>query len=172
MTHVGGPRWANTEHPAYRAILDWVREASKAAAQPGDERLSADSFSPGYEPARAGDGDVNTIWQTEFVGGTPGYPHELVIDLGTARPIEGLLYVPRQDAPNGRVRDFEVRVSEDGKSWGEPVARGRWENDPTFKYVALPNPPSRYVAFRGLSEVEGRPVMSAAEVSVSSGRGR
>jgi cellulose synthase operon protein C len=166
LTHVGGRRWNNVEHPAYRAILAWVREASDAAADAGDERHSADSFSPDYEPARAGDGDVNTIWHTEFVGGTPGYPHELVVDLGSARPIEGLLYVPRQDSPNGRVRDFEVCVSQDGKTWGAPVATGRWENDPTFKYVALPTTTARYVALRGLSEVEGRPVMSAAELVV------
>ncbi len=166
LTHVGGPRWENTEHPAYRAILDWVREASAAAAQSGSERLSADSFSPGYEPGQAGDGDLNTIWHTEFVGAMPGYPHELVIDLGTPRPIEGILYVPRQDSPNGRVRDFEVSVSLDGKSWGKPLSRGRWENDSTFKHVALPTPIARYVQLRGLSEVEGRPVMSAAELAV------
>jgi HEAT repeat protein len=27
LTHVGGPRWDGTDHPAYRAILDWIREA-------------------------------------------------------------------------------------------------------------------------------------------------
>ena len=27
LTHVGGPRWEGTEHPAYRAILGWLREA-------------------------------------------------------------------------------------------------------------------------------------------------
>jgi cellulose synthase operon protein C len=27
LTHVGGPRWVGTDHPAYRAILDWIREA-------------------------------------------------------------------------------------------------------------------------------------------------
>jgi hypothetical protein len=168
LTHVGGPRWNNTEHAGYRAILDWVREASTAAAQSGNERLSADSFSPNHEPSLAGDGDVNTIWHTEFVGAMPGYPHELVVDLGSARPIEGILYVPRQDAPNGRVRDFEIRVSKDGKTWGEPLSSGRWENEPTFKYVALPTPTARYVQLRGLSEVEGRPVMSAAELVVES----
>ena len=52
----------------------------------------------------------------EFVGATPGYPHELVIDLGSPRPIEGLLYVPRQDSSNGRVKDYEVRVSKDGQT--------------------------------------------------------
>ena len=30
LTHVGGPRWGSTEHPAYKAILDWIREASPA----------------------------------------------------------------------------------------------------------------------------------------------
>ena len=167
LTHVGGPRWESTEHPAYRAILAWIREASKTAAQESHERLSADSYSPGYEPALAGDGDLNTIWHTEFVGATPGYPHDLVVNLGSPRAIEGILYVPRQDSSNGRVRDFEIRVSQDGKTWGEPLARGRWENDTAFKYVALPTPLARYVQLRGLSEVEGRPIMSAAELAVS-----
>ena len=40
LTHVGGPRWESTEHPAYRAILDWIREASRsAAARGGAERV-------------------------------------------------------------------------------------------------------------------------------------
>jgi hypothetical protein len=168
LTHLGGPRWDSTDHPAYRAILAWIRETSGpgTAAEGAAERLSADSHAPGHEPARAGDGDINTIWHTEFVGGTPGYPHELVVDLGAPRPIEGLLYVPRQDAPDGRVRDFEIRASRDGITWGEPLSRGRWENDPTFKYVTLPATVARYIQLRGLSEVEGRPFMSAAEVAV------
>jgi hypothetical protein len=167
LTHVGGPRWESTEHPAYRAILEWVREASSSArAEAGTEKLSADSYAPGYEPAKAGDGDLSTIWHTEFVGATPGYPHELVVDLGAARNVDGLLYVPRQDSPNGRVKEFEVRASDDGKTWSAPLVRGQWTNDPSFKHVALPGARARYVQLRGLSEVEGRPVMSAAELSV------
>ena len=85
---------------------------------------------------------------------------------GSPRSIEGLLYVPRQDSSSGRVKEFEVRVSQDAKTWGEPLSRGRWDNDPTFKYVALPAPIARFVQLRGLNEVEGRPFMSAAEVVV------
>ncbi|MFI5456585.1 MAG: discoidin domain-containing protein [Isosphaerales bacterium] len=167
LTHVGGPRWESTEHPAYRAILDWVRDASiSASAQTGSEAYSADSYSPGYQPALAGDGDLSTIWHTEFVGATPGYPHELVVDLGSPRSVEGLLYVPRQDNSNGRVKDFQVRISSDGKSWSEPLASGRWSDDPTLKYVPLPGPLARFVQLRGLSEVEGRPIMSAAELAI------
>jgi hypothetical protein len=167
LTHVGGQRWENAEHPAYRAILDWIREAAgKASAETGARSFSADSYSPGYEPLHAGDGDLSTIWHTEFVGAAPGYPHALVVDLGSAQAIEGLLYVPRQDMSNGRVRDFEIRISDDAKTWSEPIARGRWENDTAFKYVALPGARGRYIELRGLSEVEGRPFMSAAEVAV------
>jgi hypothetical protein len=167
LTHVGGPRWENTEHPAYRAILEWILESSTAAsAGSGSEILSADSYSPGYEPAQAGDGDITTIWHTEFVGATPGYPHELVVDLGTPRMMDGLLYVPRQDVSNGRVRDFQVRISNDGRSWSEPLASGSWSNDTSIKYVTLPGRRARFVQLRGLSEVEGRPIMSAAELSV------
>ena len=116
----------------------------------------------------AGDGDLSTIWHTEFVGASPGYPHELIIDLGSVRAALGLLYIPRQDSPNGRVKDFEIRTSTDGHSWSPPAATGRWQNDTTFKYVPLSGQPARYVQLRGLTEVEGRPFMSAAEVSVES----
>jgi HEAT repeat protein len=167
LTHVGGPRWSSTEHPAYQAILGWIREAS-ATARTGEARasLSADSHAPGYEPDLAGDGDLSTLWHTEFIGAMPGYPHELTVDLTTPHKIDGLLYVPRQDSSNGRVREFEVRVSTDGKSWSEPLARGRWADDPTYKLIALPGSVARYVSLRGLSEVNGLSVMSAAEVAV------
>ena len=79
-----------------------------------------------------------TIWHTEFVGAMPGFPHELVIDLGARRRVEGLLYIPRQDSTNGRVKDFEICASDDGKAWSAPVAQGRWPNDPSFKYVCAP----------------------------------
>jgi hypothetical protein len=167
LSHVGGPRWETTEHPAYRAILEWIREASRSAsAQAGNEKFSTDSYAPGYEPAQAGDGDLTTIWHTEFVGASPGYPHELVVDLGAPRQFEGLVYVPRQDSPNGRVKDFEIRVSDDGKAWGMALAKGQWSNDTSFKYVSLPVSRARYVQLRGLSEVEGRPFMSAAELAI------
>ena len=86
LTHVGGPRWDSPEHPAYQAILAWIREASSAAASSpaASVTLTADSHAPGYEPARAGDGDLSTLWHTEFIGAMPGYPHELTIDLGSA----------------------------------------------------------------------------------------
>ena len=40
LTHVGGPRWDSTEHPAYKAILAWIRGA---AAAPSGSEVSVDA---------------------------------------------------------------------------------------------------------------------------------
>ena len=37
--------------------------------------------------------------------------------------MKGFVYVPRQEGNNGLIKDYEVYVSEDGKNWGQPVAR-------------------------------------------------
>jgi hypothetical protein len=113
------------------------------------------------------DGDPDTFWHTEYIGAMPGYPHEFVIDLGKTRTVDGLIYVPRSDgSSNGRVRDYEVYVSADGKTWGRAVAAGAWANDATTKYAPLPSTQGRYVKLRGLSEVNNQPYMSAAEIAV------
>ncbi len=166
LTHVGGPRWEGGDDPAYRAILGWLREAA-ADRPPGPEpRASADSHAPGFDPGRATDGDPATAWRTEFIGSNPGYPHDLTLDLGRSSRVDGLLYVPRQDSSVGRVKEYEIHLSDDGESWSSPVARGTWPDDPATRYVALPGRAARYVRLRGLSEVAGRPSMAAAEVAV------
>ena len=168
LTHVGGPRWESVEHPSYRAILEWIREASADASASSriNALASADGHAPGFEPSLAVDGDPATSWRTEFLGATPGYPHELILDLGAPRRVEGLLYIPRQDASSGRVKDYEVELSDDGKTWSTTLARGTWPDDPAFQFVNLPGRLARFVKLRGLSEVNGLPFMSVGEVDV------
>jgi cellulose synthase operon protein C len=43
LTHVGGPRWDGIDHPAYRAILNWIRETSEEAGVDAP-------FNPGPRP--------------------------------------------------------------------------------------------------------------------------
>jgi endo-alpha-N-acetylgalactosaminidase len=129
-------------------------------------KLIADNYSPGFEPGFANDGDPNTYWQTEFVGASPGYPHEVTIDLRQPRKVDGLFYLPRQDSSKGRVKAFEIRLGLDGKAWSEPVARGVWSDDPAEKVVVLPGREARFVQLRGLSEVNGSSSISASEISV------
>ncbi|MBK7642555.1 MAG: beta-galactosidase [Planctomycetes bacterium] len=57
------------------------------------------------------DGDKATFWHTQWQGASPAYPHVLVIDLGAERTLTGFKYLPRQDAPHGRVKDFQLFTS-------------------------------------------------------------
>jgi hypothetical protein len=100
------------------------------------------------------------------VGAAPGYPHELVVALDAPREIAGLTYYPRQDSENGRVKEFEIYVSADGKNWGEPVVKGAWDNDAQPKTAFISRVAASFVKLRGLSEVGGQPFMSAAEIEV------
>ncbi len=34
LTHVGGPRWKSDDHPAYRALVEWIRAAAEANPVP------------------------------------------------------------------------------------------------------------------------------------------
>ncbi|MCL4691522.1 MAG: discoidin domain-containing protein [Candidatus Hydrogenedentes bacterium] len=166
VTHVGGTRWEeDTANEAYQAILAFVRTA-RTDEQPIQRTASTDSYSPEYPPDFAIDGNSSTLWHTEFVGAMPGYPHELVVALDAPQQIAGLTYVPRQDSTNGRVKEFEVYVSQDGEQWGEPVASGVWANDAVPKTAFFPTQTARYVKLLGKSEVDGQPIMSAAEVEV------
>jgi hypothetical protein len=168
LTHVGGTRWESTQHPAYLKLVQWIRSASASAGTNGQSlRASADSYSPDHPPGLAVDSDSGTFWHTEYIGAMPGYPHEFAIELPKSEKITGLIYVPRTDgSSNGRVKKYEVYVSEDGKQWGKPVAKGTWASDATTKFVPFEPTRARYAKLRGLSEVNNLPYMSAAEIVV------
>jgi len=113
------------------------------------------------------DGRPDTFWHTQWSRADPVHPHEMVIDLGNTYIVAGFQYLPRQDEGiNGTVADYSLYVSEDGHAWGEAVATGTFANDTTEKEVMFAPKPARYVRFVALSEVNGRPWTSAAEINI------
>ncbi len=166
ITHVGGPRWPSATDPAYQEFLAWIRDAAQGNKRRIGKSVSVDSYSPDYPPNYALDGDPQTIWHTEFVGASPGYPHEIILDLGEPSTTSAFQYVPRQESSNGRVRAWELYASEDGIAWGEKIASGEWADDAAVKTVPLRARGIRFVKLRGLSSVNNQPFMSAAEVIV------
>lgn len=170
LTHVGGPRWPSSADAGYQAVLAWIRDAATSTKRRLGVAASVDSYSPDYPAVLALDGDPQTIWHTEFVGATPPYPHEITIDLGQPSRTSAFQYVPRQDSSNGRVKAWELYVSRDGKEWGEKAASGEWSDDGAVKTVPLRAEGIHFVKLRGLSSVNGQPMMSAAEVIVLKAR--
>ena len=68
------------------------------------------------------------------------YPHWVDLDCGEPKDIKGFTYLPRQDGPNGNVKEYKFQVSDDGKVWSEPVISGTFENNMSLKRVVLDKP--------------------------------
>ncbi len=85
---------------------------------------SADSAHPGFDSANVLDGSPETMWHTAWEPKLEPYPHWIALHLEKPVRIKGIGVLPRQDMTNGRIGKFAVYVSEDGKTWGRPVARG------------------------------------------------
>jgi len=113
------------------------------------------------------DSNPATIWHTRWSTGNDPYPHEIQIDLGNLYRIYTFTYLNRQDGENGRVREYELYISEDNVDWGEPVMIGEFVNTAAPQTLELPEPVvGRYFRFVGLSEVNGNPWASAAEFTM------
>jgi hypothetical protein len=130
--------------------------------------VSASSFQPNEgEPANAIDGNPDTFWHSRWSPDVAKPPHELVIDLGSSTQIAAVVYTDRVEQANGRVRDYEIYLSEDGKTWGAPAAKGRFGRPAGEHTVKLSTPvTARFLRFVALSEVNNQPYASVAELAI------
>ncbi|UZP42897.1 hypothetical protein NXS19_010713 [Fusarium pseudograminearum] len=85
----------------------------------------------------------------------------------TTQNVNGLSMLPRQDgSQNGWIGRHEVYLSSDGTNWGSPVASGSWFADSTTKYSNFETRPARYVRLVAVTEANGQPWTSIAEINV------
>lgn len=121
----------------------------------------------GGEASNLTDGDPSTIWHTMYSVTLAKYPHWVVLDLKEVKLLKGVIYLPRQDSDNGNIKDYSVLVSMDGKNWGTPIAKGRFEKNRKEKTVRFDTPvKARYLRFTALSEQYGQDFASGAELGV------
>ncbi|MGY0232244.1 discoidin domain-containing protein [Longispora urticae] len=113
------------------------------------------------------DGNTGTFWHTKWSGTAAPMPHEIQIDLGSSRSVTNLYYLPRQNQANGRIANYEVYVSTDGTTWGTAVATGTFTNNTTEQAVNFAARTGRYVKLRALTEVNGNPWTSVAEINIA-----
>lgn len=111
------------------------------------------------------DNDPYTIWHSEWFNTVAEHPHYIVIDLGAEHGFSAFGYLPRQDeGVNGTVKEYELYVSNDPAEFGAPVKKGEFENAPGQDIVKIPATKGRYVKFKILSEINGEPFGSGAEL--------
>ena len=128
--------------------------------------VDSEDVSSGEVANNAFDGDINTVWSTQWNGGAPAYPHEIQIDLGGVYNISGFRYLPRQSGSNGRISNFEFYVSPDGVNWGKIQASGFWKNNGLEQEVLFNLVSGQYIRLVANSEVNGNPWASIAELNV------
>lgn len=114
------------------------------------------------------DGDPSTIWHTMYSITLAKYPHWVDFDAGKQKVIKGFTYLARQDGSlNGCIKDYEIYVSNDNKTWGEPVAKGSFEKTAKLQKVMFEKPvKARYVRLRALNEQSGQDYASGAEFTL------
>ena len=143
------------------------------ADRPGHEpgmKATADSEMTGmtHAAANAIDGNSDTIWHTPFGAGAPGFPHILTVELQQSSPTKACTLLPRQDAyHNGGIKAFEIYASDDGKAWGEPVAKGELPPTRDLKRITFPKPvTAKFLKLVVLSGFNADPFISLAEFDV------
>ncbi|PPK68436.1 discoidin domain-containing protein [Actinokineospora auranticolor] len=112
------------------------------------------------------DGDPNTFWHSTWTTPTP-LPQSITVDMRATQRVSGLVYTPRPGGGNGTIGRYEIRLSQDGTAWGNPVSTGIAADDPTAKTFSFAVSGARFVRLTALTEAGGRgDWASAAELGV------
>lgn len=113
---------------------------------PADElTATASTESPTGPAAAAVDGDLRTLWHSDYATTPPDpLPHTLTVDLGSVRDLTALRYLPRINGFNGIVTDYTLEASTDGSTF-TPVADGEWPRTQIPRNVDLAGVQARYL---------------------------
>lgn len=113
------------------------------------------------------DNNLNTMWHTNW-NGCQRSETWITIDMKKEQNVAMLKYTPRQGGgTNGNITAYEIYVSKDGQTWGEPVATGTWANNNVVKYARFDTVSGRYVklvATDSASQEASKIFASAAEI--------
>lgn len=159
-----------TRGQPYAAIaeLEPIATRSLAAPKPSDAwtvlKVSSEMPNEG-EAVHVLDGNPKTYWHTQYGLFLAKYPHEIDFDLSEERSLTGMDLMPRIDSPNGRIKGYEIYVTNDLKNWSKtPVAKGEFKNEGALQKVAF-QAKGRYVRFVATSAQDGGDYATAAEIN-------
>lgn len=121
----GASDWS--EELTVRTDLDPYRNVPK------NMTATASSHQPGEEPEKAVDGDDNTQWHSNW--NDPNLPITFEIDMQLAYDLDKFEYLPRHDAGNGTILQYDLDVSLDGKTYKNVVKDGTFDRNDELKTI-------------------------------------
>jgi beta-galactosidase len=87
----------------------------------GGKIAEVSSFNPGHDPEHMIDGDLKSFWHTRFKPDFAKPPHYVVLQVTGKKPVKGLRYHAWHGPGNGHLKACAIFVSDDGKTWGDPL---------------------------------------------------
>ncbi|TDT97464.1 alpha-galactosidase [Streptomyces sp. 846.5] len=133
---------------------------------PGDESATATSANDGYPASNAVDGQVTTLWHSQFSPVHDPLPISFTVDLKSVQTVTGLTYQPRLDGDiTGTITGYTVQVSTDGTTFTPAAAAGTWTQDALLKSVQIAPVQVRFVRLTATAGANG--YASAAEIAVA-----
>ena len=113
------------------------------------------------------DGNPSTFWHSNWSSSRESYPHEIQIDLGSSLKLAGFTQLPRQGNSNGRIKEYELYVSNTRSNWGAPVSMGTFQNNAQLQEVRFERlAVGRYIRLVAKSEWNHAYYASVAELDV------
>jgi hypothetical protein len=138
--------------------------------------VAVDSTQPGNGGALAIDGNDQTFWHTEYDPADPPHPHSIIVDLGASYTVTAFQHLRRQDGNSsqvgGGIGGYQFYVSSTvmsvpcSASGGTAVASGTMPDVMTTSTIQTTPKVGRYICLVALSEIEGNPWTSMAEMRV------
>jgi len=137
----------------------------------GGKVAEASSFNAGHEAKHILDGNLATFWHTRFQPDFAKPPHYVVLQVPATRSVKGLAYHAwAGGGGNGHVKACSVYVSDNGKTWGDPLVKGTLQPGIHKKQqILFPAPTNKkFIKFEVTDAVSagGQPLAAIGELDV------
>ncbi len=120
-----------------------------------------------YGASKAIDGNNNSFWHTVWNDKNAKMPHYITVDLGEVLPLKGIVYVPRQDGSNGRIKHYNLELSLDGKNWDTVIENASFKGDKSIETIKLKGAvKARYFKLVALDEINNNTFTTVAELNI------
>lgn len=115
----------------------------------------------GSDPSNVLDGNVNTMWHSDWSVTT--MPHWIDLEMSEPTAVNALVYTPRQTGTNGNVTKYRILVSDDGSDYRE-IASGSLSSDSSVKTINFEEVTAKHVRLEYVAAVNNNG--SAAEIQL------
>jgi hypothetical protein len=137
----------------------------------GGKVLEVSSSQKAHGPEKMLDSDLTTFWHTRFAGDHSKLPHYVVLQVPGTQAIKGLRYHAWHGPGNGHLKSCSVYVSDDGKTWGDPLVENATlvPGVKTDQQILFPKPTNKkFIKLEVTDAVSrsGKPIASIGELDV------